>query len=73
MLVQKLKNKLATAIRVNNQLAETIKNGGGGATGLTATMFENASKDLMKIQNLIRSELNRGNVTVDEYKMIMSA
>lgn len=67
---QKLAIKYKKALDINNVLAAQIGSG-NGATGLTATFFLNASKDLTKISNQVRKSLQNGSISVHEYKTIM--
>lgn len=65
---QKLNQKLRSVKKVHSELSETIINNGGGATGLTAIMFVNASKDLTRINAKIRNTYNNGLITIEEYR-----
>lgn len=69
---QKLSQKLETAKRVNNSLASEILAGGGGATGIKATMFVNAGKDLMKAERQVKNAYNNGKITIEEYRIIIA-
>jgi hypothetical protein len=70
MKFETIQSKYLAALKLNNKLAAEIKKGGGGATGKTATMFINANKDLRKIEKQIRSEFNRGNINLEQYKSL---
>lgn len=71
-LAVKMKARLETATRVNNQLASEISSNGGGASGMKAQMFFNASKDLVSINTKIRNLLASGQITAIEYKYIIN-
>lgn len=66
----KLAQKLQAATKLNNDLAAQIGTG-NGATGLTATFFMNANKSLVKVQKEIRSAVNNGLISIEEYQSIM--
>lgn len=67
---ENLLKKLENIKYVNWELAREIQAGGGGATGIKATMFVNAGKDLMKVNREIRNAVNSGKISVEEYRII---
>lgn len=68
---ENLKIRYQKALEINNKLASEIGEG-NGATGLTATFFMNASKDLLKITNKVRKAFHNGEISIEEYKSIMA-
>ena len=69
-LSEKLKTKYQALKKVNDELSKYINDNGGGATGITATMFINSSKDLIKVKKQIMSALRTNAITTDEYRDI---
>lgn len=67
----KLATRYSTAKALNAKLAAEVGIN-NGATGLTATFFVNASKDLTKVTRQIKNALANGDISVDEYKSIMA-
>lgn len=68
---QKLNDRYKKALEINNKLASEISANGGGATGLTATFFINAGKDLMKITRQVKSAFQNGEISTQEYQSIV--
>lgn len=68
---QKLEIRYKKALEINNKLASEISANGGGATGLTATFFVNAGKDLMRITKQVKSAFQNGEISIQEYHSII--
>lgn len=69
---ENLLKKLENAKYVNWTLAREIQENGGGATGIKATMFINANKDLMKAEREVKNAYNNGKITIEEYRIIIA-
>lgn len=67
---KRLAEKLQAATKLNNDLAAQMDEG-NGTTRLTATLFTNANKALVKVQNEIRNAVNHGRISPEEYRSII--